>query len=48
MGTGLGIGVLALVIVGGIAPLALVLVLWGSGAFNGLTRGRIGAQGACS
>jgi LemA protein len=48
MGTGMGIGLLALVIVGGIALLALLLVLWGIGAFNGLTRGRIAAQGAFS
>ena len=43
-----GIGVVALVIIGGIAILAVVLVLWGIGAYNALTRGRIGAQGAFS
>ena len=48
MGAAAGIGVVALVIIGGIAILAVVLVLWGIGAYNALTRGRIGAQGAFS
>jgi LemA protein len=43
-----GIGVAALVVIGGIAVLAVVLVLWGIGAYNALTRGRIAAQGAFS
>ena len=48
MGAAAGIGVVALGIIGGIAILAVVLVLWGIGAYNALTRGRIGAQGAFS
>jgi LemA protein len=40
--------VAALVVIGGIAVLAVVLVLWGIGAYNALTRGRIAAQGAFS
>jgi len=43
-----GIGMFALVVIGGIAVLAVVLVLWGIGAYNALTRGRIAAQGAFS
>ncbi|MFM9180105.1 MAG: LemA family protein, partial [Phycisphaerales bacterium] len=41
-------GILALVVVGGLLLLAIVLALWGVGVYNGLTRGRIAAQGAFS
>jgi LemA protein len=41
-------GIVALVVVGGLLLVAVVLVLWGIGAYNGLTRGRIAAQGAFS
>jgi len=38
----------ALVVVGGVVLLGVVLVLWGIGVYNALTRGRIAAQGAFS
>ena len=41
-------GIVAMVVVGGLLLLTIVLVLWGIGAYNGLTRGRIAAQGAFS
>jgi LemA protein len=44
----LGIGLVALVVVGGLLLIAVVLILWGIGAYNGLTRGRIAAEGAFS
>jgi LemA protein len=37
-----------LVIVGGLAIVLIVAVLWGVGVYNSLTRGRIAAQGAFS
>ena len=43
-----GIGIFAVVVIGGILLLAAVLVLWGIGVYNALTRGRIAAQGAFS
>jgi len=43
-----GLGMVALVVVGGIVLLGVVLVLWGIGVYNALTRGRIAAQGAFS
>jgi LemA protein len=43
-----GIGIVAVVVIGGILLLAAVLVLWGIGVYNALTRGRIAAQGAFS
>ena len=45
----MGIGlVIALALLGGLALLAVILVVWGIGTYNGLTRSRIGAQGAFS
>ncbi len=43
-----GLGMIAVVVIGGIVLLAAVLVLWGIGVYNALTRGRIAAQGAFS
>ena len=43
-----GLGMLAVVVIGGIVLLGAVLVLWGIGVYNALTRGRIAAQGAYS
>jgi len=43
-----GLGMVALVVIGGIVLLGAVLVLWGIGVYNALTRGRIAAQGAFS
>ena len=43
-----GLGMVALVVVGGVVLLGVVLVLWGIGVYNALTRGRIAAQGAFS
>ena len=43
-----GLGLVALVVVGGVVLLGVVLVLWGIGVYNALTRGRIAAQGAFS
>ena len=43
-----GLGMIAVVVIGGIVLLGAVLVLWGIGAYNALTRGRIAAQGAFS
>ncbi len=43
-----GIGIFALVVIGAMLLLAAVLALWGVGVYNGLTRGRIAAQGAFS
>ena len=43
-----GLGMLAVVVIGGIVLLGAVLVLWGIGVYNALTRGRIAAQGAFS
>ncbi len=43
-----GLGIVAVVVIGGIVLLAAVLVLWGIGVYNALTRGRIAAQGAFS
>ncbi len=43
-----GLGMIAVVVIGGIVLLAAVLVLWGVGVYNALTRGRIAAQGAFS
>ena len=43
-----GLGMIAVVVIGGIALLGAVLVLWGIGVYNALTRGRIAAQGAFS
>ena len=43
-----GLGMVALVVIGGIVQLGAVLVLWGIGVYNALTRGRIAAQGAFS
>lgn len=43
-----GLGMIALVVIGGIVLLGAVLVLWGIGVYNALTRGRIAAQGAFS
>jgi LemA protein len=39
---------IAVVVIGGIVLLGAVLVLWGIGVYNALTRGRIAAQGAFS
>jgi LemA protein len=45
----MGIGlVIALALLGGLALLAVILVVWGIGTYNTLTRSRIGAQGAFS
>jgi LemA protein len=45
----MGIGlVIALALLGGLALLAVILVVWGIGTYNALTRSRIGAQGAFS
>ena len=43
-----GLGMLAVVLIGGVVLLGAVLVLWGIGVYNALTRGRIAAQGAFS
>jgi len=43
-----GLGMIAVVVIGGIVLLGAVLVLWGIGVYNALTRGRIAAQGAFS
>ena len=43
-----GLGIFAVVVIGGIVLLGAVLVLWGIGVYNALTRGRIAAQGAFS
>ncbi len=43
-----GLGMFAVVVIGGIVLLGAVLVLWGIGVYNALTRGRIAAQGAFS
>ena len=46
-----GLGMIAVVVIGGIVLLGavlVVLVLWGIGVYNALTRGRIAAQGAFS
>ncbi len=43
-----GLGMVALVVIGGAVLLGAVLVLWGIGVYNALTRGRIAAQGAFS
>ena len=43
-----GLGMVALVVSGGAVLLGAVLVLWGIGVYNALTRGRIAAQGAFS
>ena len=43
-----GLGMIALVVIGGIVLLGAGLVLWGIGVYNALTRGRIAAQGAFS
>ena len=43
-----GIGILAFIIVGGIALLLVFLVVWGIAVYNRLTRSRIDAQGAFS
>ena len=43
-----GLGMIAVVVIGGIVLLGAVLVLWGVGVYNALTRGRIAAQGAFS
>ena len=43
-----GLGMIAVVVIGGFVLLAAVLVLWGIGVYNALTRGRIAAQGAFS
>lgn len=43
-----GLGMVALVVIGGTVLLGAVLVLWGIGVYNALTRGRIAAQGAFS
>jgi len=42
------LGMIAVVVIGGIVLLGAVLVLWGIGVYNALTRGRIAAQGAFS
>jgi LemA protein len=47
MGGIAGLGLVAIV-VGAILLGAIVVVLWGVGIYNGLTRGRIAAQGAFS
>ena len=43
-----GLGMAALVIVGLVVVVAIVVVLWGIGVYNALTRSRINAQGAFS
>ena len=43
-----GLGMFAVVVIGGIVLLGAVLILWGIGVYNALTRGRIAAQGAFS
>ena len=43
-----GLGMIAVVVIGGIVLLGAVLVVWGIGVYNALTRGRIAAQGAFS
>ncbi len=44
----IGFGLIVLVVLGGLALLVLVLVLWAVSVYNRLTRLRIGAQGAFS
>ena len=43
-----GIGIAALAVIGVVVLFAVVLVLWGIGVYNALTRSRINAQGAFS
>lgn len=44
----IGIGLIVLIVLGGLALLVLVLVLWAVSVYNRLTRLRIGAQGSFS